>query len=198
VISWNIFQEILFNDGRIENMTTIADNPFDEIYDSEIMVLGIGCILYTDEGFGVRVVEKMEKRFEFPDNVLLVDGGVLGINLLGVISKPDHLIVVDAIRNKGKPGDLYRLEGDQIPERIRAKNSLHQVDFLEALTLCQALEKVPKTVIIGVEPEDIETQGLELTPPIQAKVEPVIEMVLAELVRLGGSYCSRSGSITED
>ena len=196
--SWNIFQEILFNDGRIENMTTIADNPFDEIYDSEIMVLGIGCILYTDEGFGVRVVEKMEKRFEFPDNVLLVDGGVLGINLLGVISKPDHLIVVDAIRNKGKPGDLYRLEGDQIPERIRAKNSLHQVDFLEALTLCQALEKVPKTVIIGVEPEDIETQGLELTPPIQAKVEPVIEMVLAELVRLGGSYCSRSGSITED
>jgi hydrogenase maturation protease len=198
VTSWNIFQEILFNDGRIENMTTIADNPFDEIYDSEIMVLGIGCILYTDEGFGVRVVEKMEKRFEFPDNVLLVDGGVLGINLLGVISKPDHLIVVDAIRNKGKPGDLYRLEGDQIPERIRAKNSLHQVDFLEALTLCQALEKVPKTVIIGVEPEDIETQGLELTPPIQAKVEPVIEMVLAELVRLGGSYCSRSGSITED
>jgi hydrogenase maturation protease len=198
VTSWNIFQEILFNDGRIENMTTIGDNPFDEIYDSEIMVLGIGCILYTDEGFGVRVVEKMEKRFEFPDNVLLVDGGVLGINLLGVISKPDHLIVVDAIRNKGKPGDLYRLEGDQIPERIRAKNSLHQVDFLEALTLCQALEKVPKTVIIGVEPEDIETQGLELTPPIQAKVEPVIEMVLAELVRLGGSYCSRSGSITED
>jgi hydrogenase maturation protease len=198
VTSWNIFQETLFNDGRIENMTTIGDNPFDEIYDSEIMVLGIGCILYTDEGFGVRVVEKMEKRFEFPDNVLLVDGGVLGINLLGVISKPDHLIVVDAIRNKGKPGDLYRLEGDQIPERIRAKNSLHQVDFLEALTLCQALEKVPKTVIIGVEPEDIETQGLELTPPIQAKVDPVIEMVLAELVRLGGSYCSRSGSITED
>jgi hydrogenase maturation protease len=185
-------------DGRIEHMTTIGDNPFDEIYDSEIMVLGIGCILYTDEGFGVRVVEKMEKRFEFPDNVLLVDGGVLGINLLGVISKPDHLIVVDVIRNKGKPGDLYRLEGDQIPERIRAKNSLHQVDFLEALTLCQALEKVPKTVIIGVEPEDIETQGLELTPPIQAKVDPVIEMVLAELVRLGGSYCSRSGSITED
>ena len=175
-------------DGKIENMTTIGDNPFDEIYDSEIMVLGIGCILYTDEGFGVRVVEKMEKRFEFPDNVLLVDGGVLGINLLGVISKPDQLIVVDAIRNNGKPGDLYRLEGDQIPERIRAKNSLHQVDFLEALTLCQALEKVPKTVIIGVEPEDIETQGLELTPPIQAKVDPVIEMVLAELARLGVKY----------
>ena len=163
-------------------------NPFDEHYATDIMVLGIGCILFSDEGFGVRVVEKMEKQYEFPKNVLLVDGGVLGINLLGVISKPRHLIVVDAIHNKGEPGDLYRLEGDAIPERIRAKNSLHQIDFLEALTLCQALYHVPETVIIGVEPQDIETTSLDLTPPIQAKVEPAIEMVLAELERLGVSY----------
>jgi hydrogenase maturation protease len=169
-------------------MSTMTNNPFDEVYATDIMVLGIGCILFSDEGFGVRVVEKMEKLYQFPENVLLVDGGVLGINLLGVISKPKHLIVVDAIRNKGKPGDLYRLEGDAIPERIRAKNSLHQVDFLEALTLCQALDHVPKTVIVGVEPQDIETQSLDLTPPIQAQVDQVIKMVLAELERLGVSY----------
>jgi len=169
-------------------MSATDKNPFDDIYAADIMVLGVGCILYSDEGFGVRVVEKMEALFEFSDNVLLVDGGVLGINLLGVISKPDHLIVVDAIRNKGEPGDLYRLAGDQIPQRIRAKNSLHQIDFLEALTLCQALDKVPETVIIGVEPEDIDTQSLELTPTIRTKIDPVIEMVLTELDRLGGSW----------
>jgi hydrogenase maturation protease len=152
------------------------------------MVLGIGNILYSDEGFGVQVVEKMQRLYEFPDNVLFVDGGVLGVNLLGVISQPEHLIVVDTVRNKGNPGDLYRLEGEAIPERIRAKNSLHQVDFLEALTLCEALNRVPQTVIIGVEPEDIETQSLELTPPIRAKVDPVIDMVLAELDRLGATY----------
>ena len=154
----------------------------------EIMILGVGCILYSDEGFGVRVIETLQDRYEFPDNVLVVDGGVLGINLLGVISKPDHLIVVDAIRNKGKPGDLYRLEGEAIPERIRAKNSLHQVDFLEALTLCQALDKVPETVILGVEPEDIDTLSTELTPATQSKVGAIIEKVLDEVKRLGGSY----------
>ena len=163
-------------------------NPYDDIYSAEIMILGVGCILYSDEGFGVRVIETIQERYEFPDNVLVVDGGVLGINLLGVISKPDQLIVVDAIRNKGKPGDLYRLAGEAIPERIRAKNSLHQVDFLEALTLCQALDKVPETVIVGVEPEDIETQSLELTRTTRAKVDAVIAMVLAELDRLGVSY----------
>lgn len=169
-------------------MSATDKNPFDDVYAAAVMVLGIGCILYSDEGFGVRVVEKMEALYKFSDNVLLVDGGVLGINLLGVISKPDHLIVVDAIRNKGKPGDLYRLAGDQIPQRIRAKNSLHQVDFLEALTLCQALDKVPETVILGVEPADIETQSLELTPATQSRIAPMIDMVLDEVKRFGGSY----------
>lgn len=163
-------------------------NPFDELYAVDIMVLGIGCILYSDEGFGVRVIEKMQQLYEFSDDVLVIDGGVLGINLLGVISKPNHLIVVDAIRNKGNPGDLYRLEGDAIPERIRAKNSLHQVDFLEALTLCQALDKVPETVILGVEPADIDTQSLELTTAIQSRVDPMIDMVLDEIKLLGGSF----------
>jgi hydrogenase maturation protease len=163
-------------------------NPFDDIYSPEVMVLGIGSILYSDDGFGIRVIEQIERDFEFPDEVLVVDGGVLGINLLGVISKPKHLIVVDTMRNKGNPGDIYRIEGEAIPERIRAKNSLHQVDFLEALTLCQALDNVPKTVIIGVEPEDIQTLSLVLTPTVQARIEPVIRMVLDELTRLGVSH----------
>jgi len=158
------------------------------------MILGVGCILYSDEGFGVRVIEAIQQRYEFPDNILVVDGGVLGVNLLGVISQPDHLIVVDAIRNKGNPGDLYRLEGDAIPERIRAKNSLHQVDFLEALTLCQALDRVPETVILGVEPEDIDTLSTELTATTQSRVDAVIEKVLAEVTRLGGTYREKSTS----
>jgi hydrogenase maturation protease len=166
-------------------------SPFDEMYAVHVMVLGIGCTLYSDEGFGVQVIEKMQQEYDFPEDVLLVDGGVLGINLLGVISKPDHLIVVDAIRNKGNPGDLYRLAGDAIPERIRAKNSLHQVDFLEALTLCQALDHVPETVIVGVEPEDIDTMCLDLTRVIQSKVDDVIAMVLAELDRLGVQYSTK-------
>jgi hydrogenase maturation protease len=158
----------------------------------QVMILGVGCTLFSDEGFGVRVVETIEERYDFPDNVSIVDGGVLGTNLLGVISQADQLIVVDAIRNKGEPGSLYRLAGDAIPERIRVKNSIHQVDFLEALTLCQALDKVPQTVIVGIEPEDIETLCVELTETTQSKVDPVIDMVLSELDRLGVTYHKRS------
>jgi hydrogenase maturation protease len=153
-----------------------------------VMILGVGCNLFTDEGFGIHVIDKINQCYRFPDNVSVVDGGVLGLNLLGIISEADELIVVDVIRNKGAAGDFYRLEGAAIPERIRAKNSLHQVDLLEALTMCQALDHVPQTVILGVEPKDIDTLGIELTPAIEAKIDPMITMVLAELDRLGVPY----------
>jgi len=153
-----------------------------------VMILGIGCILYTDEGFGVRVIEKLQEMYEFPENVSIVDGGVLGIHLLGVISQSDHLIVIDAIKNKKEPGTLYRLEGEEIPKRIMMKNSLHQVDFLEALTLCQALDKVPETVILGVEPSDIETLAVELSDITRGKVNDMIEMILKEMDRLNVSH----------
>jgi hydrogenase maturation protease len=180
--------ENLRSAGARKGVIVPDQNPFDEIYASDVMVLGVGCTLFSDEGFGVRVVEKMQREYEFPDDVLLVDGGVLGVNLLGVISKPKHLIVVDAIRNHGRPGDLHRLAGEQIPQRIRAKNSLHQVDLLEALTLCQALDHVPETVIVGIEPEDIETLCVDLTPTTRARMDDVVAMVLTELDRLGVTY----------
>jgi hydrogenase maturation protease len=151
-----------------------------------ITVLGIGNILLTDEGFGVRVVEKLFDEYEFPENVSLVDGGVLGINLLGVIAEAKHLIVVDAVKNKQPPGTLYRLEKDELPERILLKNSLHQTDFLETLTLCQAIDKVPETtVVLGVEPEDILTHSVDMTPTIAARVDEMMDLVIRELNRLG-------------
>jgi len=158
----------------------------------KILILGIGSILMTDEGFGVRVVERIFQQYDFSDNVSAVDGGVLGLNLLGVMAEADYLIVVDVIRNQGEPGDRYRLEGDQIPERVRAKNSLHQIDFLEALTLCQALDHVPQTVIFGVEPEDIDTLSIALTPIVEKQIDPIISEVMAEIECLGGSYRSKT------
>ncbi|MFO8085901.1 MAG: HyaD/HybD family hydrogenase maturation endopeptidase [Desulfobacterales bacterium] len=153
-----------------------------------VTVLGLGNILLSDEGFGVKVVLKMMRNFRFPENVSLVDGNILGLNLLGIICETDHLIVVDAVKNNGEPGSLYRIDAEEIPGRIRAKNSLHQVDFLEALTLCQVMDYVPKTVIFGVEPQNIETVQDQLTPEIKAQMDPVIDMVLAELTGLGIAY----------
>jgi hydrogenase maturation protease len=153
-----------------------------------ITVLGVGNILYKDDGVGIRVVEKLEAEYEFPDDVIIVDGGVLGINLLGIISNAGKLLVVDTVLNHGQPGDLHRLEHHEIPDRILAKNSLHQVDMIEALTLCKALDHVPETTIIGIEPKDLDTLEVRLTPEIEARVDDLTRAVLEEIRNLGGQF----------
>jgi hydrogenase maturation protease len=153
-----------------------------------IMIMGIGCNLYADEGFGVHVIETLRCRYRFPKTVTLIDGSVLGTSLLGVVSQPDHLIIVDAMRRNGQPGERYRLEEDAVSARIEDPLAHYQSEMLDAITMCQALEKVPRTVFIGVEPADIESCSLELTPQVREQMDAVIDMVLAELDRLGIDY----------
>lgn len=153
-----------------------------------ITILGVGNILLADEGVGVRVVERLAERYLFPEHVRVVDGGVLGIRLMGIIGNTDVLIVVDAVRNQNPPGTLYRLTDDQVPRRVLAKQSMHQMDLPEVLALCSAIDQHPQVVVVGIEPEDITSMAVELTPTIADKVDTMAAMVLEELDRLDVSY----------
>jgi hydrogenase maturation protease len=158
---------------------------------TQITILGVGNILLRDEGVGVRVVEFLSRRYDFPENVQIVDGGVLGIRLMGVIGNTDFMIFVDAVRNRSVPGTLYRLADDQVPRRVLAKQSMHQLDLPEVLALCTAIDKNPRVVVVGVEPQDITTMDVELTPAIADKVPALAAMVLAELDALSIPYTAK-------
>jgi hydrogenase maturation protease len=164
------------------------DHPCSVNATANITVLGVGNILLRDEGVGVRVVERLSRQYAFPDNVQVVDGGVLGVGLMGIIGGTDVLIVVDAVKNRGAPGTLYRLADHEVPRRVLAKQSMHQMDLPEVLALCSAIDKSPRTVVLGVEPEDITTMDVELTPTVSAKVDDLVAMVLTELDQLGIEY----------
>jgi hydrogenase maturation protease len=162
-----------------------------DIQRPRITVLGVGNILLSDEGVGVRVVEYLSEHYDFEDNLNLVDGGVLGVRLMGVVADTDILIVVDAVCNQGVPGTLYRMEGDQVPRRVLAKQSMHDLDLPEVLALCAAIDHSPTTIVVGIEPGDMTTLSVELTPTIAGKMDELCAMVLAELDRLGCDYCPK-------
>ncbi len=156
------------------------------MHQKRIVVLGVGNILLHDEGFGVRVVEELEKRFVFPPHVRVVDGGTQGLWLLSTLQEADDLIVIDAVLGDGPPGSLYVLERKDLPKGLRVKQSAHDSDLVEALNLCTMLDTGPKNVIVlGVKPENIQPYGLELTPAIAARVDDVIQMVVDELKKRG-------------
>jgi hydrogenase maturation protease len=158
--------------------------------DQKILVLGIGNLLLRDEGVGIHVVQELNSRYQFSENVSLVDGGTLGSRLIGVLSECDELIVVDAVKNAGAPGSLYRLEGADLNLKTLTKNSLHEASFLETLLQCQMLGYQFNTVIIGVEPEDISPWSDELTATVKEKVPDLIRAVLDEVTRAGGHFTS--------
>lgn len=151
-----------------------------------ILVLGVGNILLKDEGVGVRVLEALIDQYQFPENVRLVDGGTQGLWLMATLQDVDHLIVIDAVLGRGEPGTIYRLERDDLPKGLRSKQSAHDSDLVEALNLCSLIGVGPQTVVVvGIEPEDIQPFGLELTERIGAKVEELILRVIEELRILG-------------
>jgi hydrogenase maturation protease len=159
---------------------------------TQILVLGVGNILLGDDGDGVRVIEKLQEEYSFSSNVELMDGGTLGIKLLGPISQVDHLIVVDAVQNGKPPGTLYRFLGEEVKRFLSGKNSLHQLDLLDTLTYSEVLGQCPTTVIVGIEPENISDWSTELTKTVGSKVSEIILKVLKEIEEAGGKYRSHS------
>ncbi len=154
----------------------------------KILVLGVGNILLADEGVGVRVAQKLEKEYTFSDNVLVMDGGTLGIRLMDCIMDCDYLIVVDAVQNGQPPGTLYRLLGDDLRKSMSFKDSMHQADLVETLTHCELVGHRPQSVVIGIEPKEFAPWSEELTPVIQEKIDDLKKMVLKEVKDAGGSY----------
>ncbi len=150
-----------------------------------VLVLGAGNILLSDEGIGVRVIEALEARYDVPDTVEILDGGTCGMDLLDVIAGRDHLIIVDAVNTGSPPGTLVRLRDADIPAAFRTKSSPHQLGLQDVLAMLQLLETAPRHVtVVGVQPASLDL-GLELSPIIAGRLDEMADMVLAELARLG-------------
>jgi len=147
----------------------------------QITVLGIGNILLQDEGFGVRIVEELHRRYLFPDDVQVLDGGTLGMDLLRFISGSEKLLVVDAIAGSGPPGSFYRLAGQEVQAYFSEKVSLYEMGIRDVLAALEVLgHPVAEVVVLGVEPAVLEL-GLELTPVVAAAVEKTVAAVIAQL-----------------
>ena len=140
-------------------------------------VLGIGNVLLRDEGVGCHVVHALE-GISLPD-VKLIDGGTCP-DVLHFLEDADKLVIVDAVKGGGKPGQIYRFHLEDITLEQKPFLSLHDVGLVDSLMLMRLWHNISETVIIGVEPREI-NWGLELSPELQGKMPQIIDTILAEL-----------------
>lgn len=159
-----------------------------------ILVLGIGNILWADEGFGVRVVEEFHRRYAVPDNVTILDGGTQGLYLVNYLEEADRLIVFDAIDYGLEPGELKLVRDDEVPRFTGAKKmSLHQTGFQEVISAADLLGRCPKhLVLIGCQPLDLEDWGGPLTAPVRDQIASAIDVACRILTEWGVAVSRRS------
>ena len=155
--------------------------------DKRILVLGVGNILFTDEGIGVRCIERMQQDFSFSDNVTLMDGGTMGTKLMGPILESDYLIVCDAVLCGDAPGSVYRLMGEDLRKSLAFRDSMHQTDLVDTLGMCELVGNRPEAVVIGMEPSDYHTMALELSETANRSMPVMIESVVREILSAGGT-----------
>ncbi len=151
------------------------------------VVLGIGNTILTDEAAGVRAVEALERAYQIPVEVQVIDGGTSGMEMIEDLSNLDFLIVIDVVKTGAAVGTVVKIAGAEIPVFFRKKLSPHQIALPDVLASLELLDAMPKEIVVlGVEPISLEL-GMEMTAEIASKVPQLVEMAVAELKARG--YC---------
>jgi hydrogenase maturation protease len=153
----------------------------------KILVLGIGNLLWADEGFGVRCVEQFAARYEVPDSVRLLDGGTQGLYLLPYVQEASRLIVFDAIDYGLPPGTMRLVANGEVPRFMGAKKmSLHQTGFQEVIAAAELTGRCPgEMLLIGIQPVELDDYGGSLRPQIAARVPLAAYLAVRQLRRWG-------------
>lgn len=151
----------------------------------QIVVLGVGNVLMTDEGIGIKCVQVLAREKLLPASVEIIDGGTSTHELLADLEYLDVLVIVDAAATGKAPGTLVRLEGSDIPAAFSNKMSPHQHGINDLLASLRLLGRAPrKVVLLGAEPERI-ALGLELSPRLQKVLPQLVARVVEEIASLG-------------
>jgi hydrogenase maturation protease len=148
---------------------------------SSILVLGLGNILLSDEGVGIRALEALQQDYIWPDTVTLMDGGVMGLEIMPYLESASKVLVLDAVVTQAPPATLVRLADDEIPAVVAMKMSVHQVGFQEALAMCTVRDTLPEAmVLLGVTPQTLEP-GVGLSSGVEAQIPSLVREAVAVL-----------------
>ena len=150
------------------------------------IVIGVGNMLFKDEGIGIYASEYIKQNYEFDDEELeVIDGGTLGFKLMTYFQEYDNVIILDTVSIEDKVGDIYRLPSDVLLGLGNYRKTAHEVEIVEMLEIVSVLDSYANVIIIGIIPEDIITVQIGLTQTMENKFEEFILNSIKEIESLG-------------
>jgi hydrogenase maturation protease len=152
---------------------------------ARVLVAGIGNVFLGDDGFGVEVVARLARR-PLPEGVEVADFGIRGFDLAyALMESYDVAVLVDALSQKGRPGELFVLEPDfdQVDDHGVADG--HSMDPVAVLRLVKQFGgRPPRLFVVGCEPASLgdEEGYIGLSEPVQEALDGAVALV-EELVQ---------------
>ena len=144
----------------------------------QALVLGVGNLLWADEGFGGRCAEAFAEKFAVPDNLTVMDGGTQGLYLVDLFREYDPVVIFDAVDFGDEPGTLRVVENDNIPAFVAGKKvSLHQAGLQDVIACAKLLGGCASNMLlIGVQPVELEDYGGSLRPEVRARIPEALDV----------------------
>ena len=157
-----------------------------------MLILGIGNVMFSDEGVGVHLCRLVEQKYAFssPEHTItFVDGGTLAERLIPIIVEYDYLIVLDCVdASDGIIGDVYFFDFENVPNTISWQGSAHEIEMLQTLKMMDMVGDRPPTKIVGIIPEVVSDTTLKMTPSVIKGSLVMEKTLLKHLGELGFSY----------
>jgi len=153
------------------------ENKNPEALFTEIVIVGCGNPLFSDDGFGKAVFEEMEK-LTLPDNVKVIDGGLGAPHFIFTLLDPEvtkKLVIIDIADYGAKPGQVTKLKPEDLPPG--AYRDAHSWDLAEPL---QRIKDQIEVTIIGCQPAKVTAPEFEigLSEELQKAIPKTIQVIL--------------------
>ncbi|BAK73781.1 MAG: hydrogenase maturation protease [Arcobacter sp.] len=150
------------------------------------IVIGVGNMLFKDEGIGIYASEYIKQNYKFDDEDLeIIDGGTLGFKLMAYFQEYDNVIILDTVSIEDEVGGIYRLPSDVLLGLGNYRKTAHEVEIVEMLEIVSVLDSHANVTIIGIIPEDIISVEIGLTQKMEDKFEEFILNGIKEIESLG-------------
>jgi len=154
-----------------------------------IAVVGAGTVIFRDEGVGVYAQRYLQENYEFDGDVTLVDGGVLGFQLMTYYTDYDKVIILDTITMKEEgAGTIFNIPGEELLGLGSYKQTAHEVEIVEMLEIAALNGNLSDVHIIGIVPEDILSVEAGLSERLKEAFPAFVAEALEELKRSGVTY----------
>jgi len=149
----------------------------------DVLILGIGNILHKDDGLGVFIVNQINASVkDLPKYVEVADGGVLGYDLLSLMSGREKIVIVDALKADDVPGSVYKFPAKHLRDGNN-KFSLHEMGVKKIIDMLTLTGETPEIEIIGIVPEDIQTLEIGVSDSVKKSIPKAVEYILNAAVK---------------